>query len=197
MTSDLEILLYVLLAVLALGALGGIGYIVVSSHVRALRAANSRWETFARERGLAFQQRPPRVSGRVDGVDVSVGLSTRGPTGQQQMMTIVRAGAPASAPDPGWLRVVTRGTARGAMTALFGVVPTNDPAFDARFVLETADPSRAHAVLSDDVRARLVAFPREGELTAGAASVTLAWSGQEVDAAVLEEACRLVARAAR
>jgi hypothetical protein len=201
--SDLEILLTMALGGLAmLVVVGGISALVVGSYVRALGAANARWQAFAKERGLAFQSKPPRVWGRVEGVEVAIGLSSRGPAGRGSvLMTSVRAGAPPSSPEQGWLRVVPRGTMAGVMTGvmtgLAGAVPTHDLAFDGRFVVETADPPRALAVLSDEVRARLLAFPRPLELTAGQASVTLVWPGQEADAAVLDEACRLAARALR
>lgn len=154
------------------------------------------WAEFARTHGLSFQLRPPRVTGVFDGGPLSIGLRIAGPAGQMEISTLVRCGPPATRAEPDWLRVSPRGVlARLAATLVSPgpVLETGDAAFDARFLTRAGDGARARAVLSNTVRAHLLAFPREVTLTCTSDALVLIWPHQESERGVLEQACRIVA----
>ena len=156
------------------------------------------WVELARAHGLSFQLRPPRVSGVFEGAPLAIGLQVAGPASQMEISTLVRGGPPATRAEPDWLRVGPRGvSARLAATLVSPgpVLETGDAAFDERFLTRAVDGARARAVLSDAVRARLLAFPREVTLTCTSDALVLVWRHQESELGVLVEACRIVAYA--
>lgn len=156
------------------------------------------WRELARVHALSFQSRPPRVSGVFEGVPLVVGVLVSGPSGQMAMSTRVRGGPPASGPEVDWLRVAPRSLASSfALTSPGPALETGDAAFDARFVTHARDAASARRVLSDVVRAGLVALPRDVTLVGTTGAVALAWRGREPEVPVLEQACRIVAQALR
>ena len=207
MSSDAVTALVVLgfgaVACLAALAVFGLGYFfIIRPNIERSKVVNRNWESFAREKGLAFvKDGRPRISGSYQGREVKLAVinpdydfdgpvRVTGRTAKSNFL-ITRASATVKEDDLE-LKVYVRGLfdqAASEQTPGIG-----NEAFDAKFRIHCSPPDRVKSILKPEVQSALLERQinlldfHNGTLNLNAVGVE---SRPEILEAFLELACRI------
>jgi hypothetical protein len=142
------------------------------------------WRALADERGLQFEPALPMLTGELEGVAVEVRCAR---LAEDRFAAEVRAHIAEHRPTGLWVLPAARAT---TTTTAGQDIHTEDPNFDADFVIKGFDPFTIRRVLDDGVRRAVRALAPHGAVTITDRTVDL--RGAAIDRDALEDALRAI-----
>jgi len=171
---------------------------------RQMQKTSDVWRAFAERNGFRFTERTgpwyrrrgPLVAGSLDGVEFRLDRFVVSSGKHSVVYTRVRGELERSLERK---LVVCRRDWVHRLRYSFGppAVETGSPTFDARMMLLSDSRDTALELISNEVRARLLAFDRRLQIKCEKQEATLVWRAAERDPHVLEAGCRVVAAMCR
>jgi hypothetical protein len=160
------------------------------------------WREAARILGLSLDGLPrswtsrPRLSGRVDGVDVTCGLGIMGARVEPDAVGITWIRAPSLATPPKLRLLVSRGYLYPLGRAFFQDIRTGDASFDDRFIVKGSNEELVRLWLSAPVRESM-GGAEDWAFALRGGTVSASLGKQESSAPILVSAIRAVVGLAR